>query len=98
MYSLLMMAMYRTFWLIAAVTLTLLALSARTSASGSSVDVDGSSSSNISKVYVVFSNHLDIGYTMNINGSTSAAVSLGSYVLPTKKALELQIQQQDIPG
>ena len=31
-------------------------------------------SSNISKVYVVFSNHLDIGFTENRNGSTSGAV------------------------
>ena len=28
----------------------------------------------IRKVYVLFSNHLDIGYTMNVNGSTSGAV------------------------
>ena len=31
-------------------------------------------SSNISKVYIVFSNHFDCGYTLNLNGSTSAAV------------------------
>eukprot|EP00943_MAST-04B_sp_MAST-4B-sp1_P001592 g1592.t1 len=28
----------------------------------------------VKKVYVLFSNHLDIGYTMNVNGSTSGAV------------------------
>ena len=30
--------------------------------------------SNISKVYVVFSNHFDCGYTLDNNGSTSGAV------------------------
>ena len=29
---------------------------------------------NVKKVYVLFSNHLDIGYTKNVEGSTSAAV------------------------
>jgi hypothetical protein len=28
----------------------------------------------IKKVYIIFSNHLDIGYTKNVNGSTSGAV------------------------
>ena len=35
--------------------------------------VEGSSDP-IKKVYIVFSNHLDIGYTKNVNGSTSGAV------------------------
>ena len=33
-----------------------------------------SAKDNISKVYVVFSNHFDCGYTLNVNGSTSGAV------------------------
>ena len=28
----------------------------------------------IRKVYIVFSNHLDVGYTMNLNGSSAGAV------------------------
>ena len=31
-------------------------------------------SGNISKVYIVFSNHLDVGYTDNNNGSCAGAV------------------------
>ena len=33
-----------------------------------------SKSSNIHKVYIVFSNHFDAGYTENVNGSTTGAV------------------------
>lgn len=32
------------------------------------------SAKDITKVFVVFSNHLDIGYTLNVNGSTSGSV------------------------
>lgn len=39
-------------------------------------------SDNISKVYVLFSNHLDIGCTENSNGSTSGAVCLFNVPLP----------------
>ena len=42
--------------------------------SGSSAAAPPAAATNISKVYVVFSNHFDCGYTLDNNGSTSGAV------------------------
>lgn len=41
---------------------------------GALPDIGGNSSAHIKKVYIVFSNHFDCGYTLNVNGSTSGAV------------------------
>ena len=39
-----------------------------------SEDVNALAGDNITKVYVVFSNHLDVGYTLNNDGSCAGAV------------------------
>jgi hypothetical protein len=46
----------------------------------------------IKKVYVLFSNHLDIGYTMNENGSTSGAVINEYFTKHFPSAVEVAAQ------
>ena len=46
------------------------------------------SDSSISDVYIVFSNHLDVGYTMNKNGSCAGAVVNEYFQKHFPKAIE----------
>ena len=51
----------------------------------------------IKKVYIIFSNHLDIGYTKNVNGSTSGAV-INQYFHEQKNTHHRKYRHDRIPS